>query len=281
MDSFLVFRGAFNITEDLLSIEYVPKTGKNRGQLYEQFYKGNQCRLFAWLSDIGESIDGVLYKKNRLGTYWDATSTINNLTKEGDVQFPNGKKPESLIGRIIEMCTDANDFVLDSFLGSGTTASTAMKMRRKFIGIELGEHSKTHCYPRLVKVIKGEDPGGITKSQNWKGGGGFRYYTLATTLITKDVFEQDVINPEYNATMLAAAVAKHEGYRYAPDAVYYWKQSQGVTGNYCFVTTQFVSHALLQSINDAMQESEALLICCTQYEEGIAKTFRQMRLQAR
>ena len=263
----ILAREELGITEDLLSIEYVPKTGKNKGQLYEQFYKGNQCRLFAWLSDIGESIDGVLYKKNRLGTYWDATSTINNLTKEGGVQFPNGKKPESLIGRIIEMCTDENDFVLDSFLGSGTTAATALKMRRKFIGVELGEHSKTHCYPRLIKVIKGEDPGGITKSQNWQGGGGFKFYTLAPSLLKQDKFGNWVISQEYNADMLAAAMAKQEGYKYQPHESTYWKQGQSSEQDFIFTTTQFLTVEALDSIKDEMQPGETLMICCKSFQK--------------
>ena len=263
----ILAREELGITEDLVSIEYVPKTGKNKGQLYEQFYKGNQCRLFAWLSDIGESIDGVLYKKNRLGTYWDATSTINNLTKEGGVQFPNGKKPESLIGRIIEMCTDENDFVLDSFLGSGTTAATALKMRRKFIGVELGEHSKTHCYPRLIKVIKGEDPGGITKPQNWQGGGGFKFYTLAPSLLKQDKFGNWVISQEYNADMLAAAMAKQEGYKYQPHESTYWKQGQSSEQDFIFTTTQFLTVEALDSIRDEMHPGETLMICCKSFQK--------------
>lgn len=258
----ILARGELKINEDLISIEYVPKTGKNKGHLYEQFYKGDQCRLFAWLSDIGESRDGVLYKKNRLGTYWDATSTINNLTKEGGVQFPNGKKPESLIGRIIEMCTDENDFVLDSFLGSGTTAATAMKMNRRFIGVELGEHSKTHCYPRIVKVIRGEDLGGITKAQNWQGGSGFRFYTLAPSLLKQDKFGNWVISQEYNPDMLAAAMAKQEGFRYQPDPHAYWKQGISTEKDFIFTTTQYLTVEMLDRIQDEMQPDENLLICC-------------------
>ncbi len=185
-------------------------------------------RFFVWLSDIGEIRDGDLYKKNRLGTYWDATSTINNLTKEGEIQFPNGKKPESLISRIIEMCTNVNEIVLDSFLGSGTTAATALKMGRKFIGLELGDHSKTHCFPRLVKVINGSDQGGITKLQNWTGGGSFKFYSLAPSLLKQDKFDNWVISQEYNADMLAAAMSKQEGFRYVPDEYIYWKQGKSL-----------------------------------------------------
>ena len=121
------------ISDDIISIEYVPRTGKNKGRLYEQFYKGDKCRLFAWLRDISEVKDGVLYKKVLQGTYWDLTSSINNLTKEGGVAFPKGKKPEALVSRIIKMCSEPCDLVLDSFLGSGTTAATALRTYPKII----------------------------------------------------------------------------------------------------------------------------------------------------
>lgn len=166
----------YRINDDIVSIEYVPKTGKNKGTLYEQFYKGDSCRLFAWLKDISEVIDGVLYKKDKQGTYWDFTSSINNLTKEGGVQFPSGKKPEALVSRIFSMATEENDLVLDSFLGSGTTAAVAQKMRRHWICIELGEHAYSLCKQRLDRVIDGDDKGGITKAEKWEGGGGYHFY---------------------------------------------------------------------------------------------------------
>ena len=103
------------IKGDLFSIEYIPKTGRNKGILYEQFYKGDSFRLFAWLSDVSEEIDGQLYKKTLQGTYWDYTAGTKNLTKEGSVEFPNGKKPEALIERIFNMATSPGDLVLDSF----------------------------------------------------------------------------------------------------------------------------------------------------------------------
>lgn len=179
------FKNKNGVTDDIISIEYIPKTGRNRGVLYEQFYKGDKCRLFAWLKDISEVINGVLYKKERQGTLWDYTQTINNLTKEGNVLFPNGKKPELLISRILEMSTNPNDLVLDSFLGSGTTAAVAHKMGRRYIGIEMGNHAITHCVPRLKAVIDGEQ-GGISKSVNWQGGGGFRFYKLGEQIFDAD-----------------------------------------------------------------------------------------------
>jgi len=171
--------------EDLHSIEYVPRSGKNKDRVYEQFYKGDAFRLFAWLGDVSEEINGVLYKKELKGTYWNYASDTKNLTKEGNVQFQNGKKPEALIRRIIEMTTEPGDLVLDSFLGSGTTAAVAHKMNRRYIGIEMGEHAKTHCAARLKQVINGEQ-GGISKAVNWQGGGGFCFYKLGAELFAAD-----------------------------------------------------------------------------------------------
>jgi adenine-specific DNA-methyltransferase len=83
------------------------------------------------------------------------------------------------------MCTERGDLVLDSFAGSGTTGAVAHKMGRRWIMVERGKHCHTHIIPRLKKVIDGEDPGGITETENWKGGGGFRYFRLAPSLLTK------------------------------------------------------------------------------------------------
>ncbi|MBX3615568.1 DNA methyltransferase [Nitrosomonas sp.] len=128
-------------------------------------------------------------------------------------------KPEGLIQRVLEIATNPGDLVLDSFAGSGTTGSVAHKMGRRWIMVELGEHCHTHIIPRLKKVIDGDDQGGISKAVNWQGGGGFRYYRLAPTLIVNDRWGNPVINPEYNAAQLAEALAKLEGFTYAPSEV--------------------------------------------------------------
>ncbi len=177
-------------------------------------------------------------------------------------KFPNGEKNEKLIQRIFEMATQENDLVLDSFLGSGTTAAVAHKMKRRWIGIELGEHAKTHCVPRLQKVIKGQDKGGITEAVNWRGGGGFKFYTLAPSLIQQDKYGQAIINPSYNATMLAAAMAKQEGFRYAPHEEVYWKQGVSSEKDFIFTTTQFITVEMLDRLAEEMQPNESLLICC-------------------
>ena len=268
-----------NITEDVISIEYVPKTGKRKGRLYEQFYKGDKCRLFAWLKDISEVKDDVLYKKELQGTYWDMTSCINNLTKEGSVQFPKGKKPEKLVGQIFSMTTQPGDIVLDSFLGSGTSAAVAHKMGRTYIGIELGEQAYTHCCPRMQHVIDGEDQGGITISEKWKGGGGFKFYELAPSLLQKDTHGQLVINKEYNANMLAAAMAKHEGFYYEPSSEFYWKQGKSSENDYIYTTTQFLTKQSLEKIHDEMVEEESLLICCKAFQPECESAFKNIAIK--
>lgn len=265
-----------NASGELFSIEYIPKTGRNKGRIYEQFYKGENFRLFAWLKDVAEEIDGEVYKKELQGTYWDFVGETKNLTKEGNVEFPNGKKAEKLIERVFKLCTNPGDLVLDSFLGSGTTAAVAHKMGRRWIGIEMGNHAYTHCKVRLDKVISGEDKGGITKSVNWQGGGGYRFYELAPSLINQDAFGEYIINKDYNADMLAAAVALHEGFTYNPSEETFWKQSIGSENSYLFVTTKHVTAAYLQAIADTMQEGEYLIIACKSYDKTAEKAFKNI-----
>lgn len=140
---FLIGNGGIN--SDLYSIEYVPKSGRHKGQLYEQFYKGEKLRLFAWLRDVTEEKDGVVYRTEKRGTYWDCTSEMNNLSKEGDVQFQNGKKPLAMIKRIVEMYPSKDFTVLDFFAGSSTTAHAVLAANaedggnRKFVMVQLPE----------------------------------------------------------------------------------------------------------------------------------------------
>lgn len=182
-------------------------------------------------------------------------------------------KPERLIERIIHIATNPGDLVLDSFLGSGTTAAVAHKMGRRYIGIEMGSHAYTHCKVRLDKVIAGEDPGGITKSAKWEKGGGYRFYELAPTLINEDAFGEAVINPDYDADMLAAGVALHEGFTYHPDGKLFWKQSSGSEKSYLFVTTRHLNSDYLDSIQSTMEEDEYLTIACCSYDKGLDRVY--------
>lgn len=238
-----------------------------------------------WLGKDGK---GVPRKKTYLAdstgvvpwTWWGNKEVGHNqeAKKENNVLFGSSNafatpKPERLIERIISIASNEEDFILDSFLGSGTTAAVAHKMGRRYIGIEMGEHAYTHCKVRLDKVIAGEDQGGITKSVDWQGGGGYRFYELAPTLINTDAFGEYVINEEYDADMLAAAVALHEGFRYQPDENLFWKQSVGNESSYLFVTTRHLNGTYLDSIKDTMQEDEYLIIACKSFDSGIDKAY--------
>lgn len=273
------YRHENSITDQYLSIEYVPKTGKNRGIVYEQFYKDDKCNLFVWLRDTTEVINGELYKKNLLGTYWDMNAYMKNVAREGSVNFPHSKKPEKLIQQILEMCTEPNDIVLDSFLGSGTTAAVAHKLGRRYVGVEMGDHAYSLCKPRLDSVISASDDGGISKAVNWHGGGGYRFYELAPTLLKKDAFGESVINTEYDAEMLAAAVALHEGFNYAPDSKLFWKQSTGSESSYLFVTTRHLNSAYLDSIKDTMEDGEYLIVACRSYDSGLDKAYDNITIK--
>lgn len=188
-------------------------------------------------------------------------------------------KPERLIERIIHIATNPGDLVLDSFLGSGTTAAVAHKMGRRYIGIEMGNHAYTHCKVRLDKVIAGEDLGGITKSAQWEKGGGYRFYELAPTLINRDAFGEYVINEEYDADMLAAGVALHEGFTYHPDSNLFWKQSVGNEKSYLFVTTRHLNSQYLDVIKSGMEEDEYLIIACCSYDKGIDRAYDHITIK--
>ncbi len=175
-------------------------------------------------------------------------------------------KPELLLQRIIHIATNPADLVIDSFAGSGTTGAVAHKMGRRWIMAEVIEATcHTHILPRLKKVIDGDDPGGITKSVDWKGGGGFRYYRLAPSLLEKDKWGNWVINQTYNAAMLAEALCKLEGFTYAPSDSLYWQQGRSTERDFIYVTTANLNHEQLQQLNDEVGSDRSLLVLCTAF----------------
>src|SRR5687767_1682753 len=225
------------------------------------FLNGKQLLFYASKTQV---IDGQLSTAGLATSIWDDLFS-NNLHKEGGVSFPNGKKPEALIKRILELSTAVGDLVLDSFAGSGTTGAVAHKMGRRWIMVELGEHIHTHIIPRLKKVIDGEDPGGITKAVDWKGGGGFRYYKLAPSLLEKDKWGNWVINKEYNAAMLAEALCKLEGFKYDPSDSIYWQHGRSTETDFIYVTTANLSHDQLAQLSDEVGPDRTLLVLCTAF----------------
>ena len=243
---------------------------------YEDIYVYSGRQMY-FLSSKIKSIEGVDVIAKPLTNLW-TDIPYNGIAGEGSVSFKNGKKPEKLIRRCIEMCTKPNDIVLDSFLGSGTTAAVAHKMGRRWIGVELGEHAKTHCFPRLKAVVDGEQ-GGISKAVNWQGGGGFKFYTLAPSLLNQDKFGNWIISTEYNAQMLAAAMSKQEGFTFQPDTHTYWKQGRSSEHDYIYVTTQFLTVEVLESIHDEMQPGESLLVCCKAFQKECKHKYPNITLK--
>jgi adenine-specific DNA-methyltransferase len=181
------------------------------------------------------------------------------------------EKHEELLERVVRWVTDPGDWVLDSFAGSGTTGAVAHKMGRRWIMVELGEHCHTHIIPRMKKVIDGEDQGGISKAVEWKGGGGFRYYRLGPSLIVKDEWENPVINPEFNAGMLAEAMCKLEGFTFAPNPDVYWQQGKSSEADFIYVTTQMMTKEMLTKLSDEVGPTRSLLICCGAYRADVSQ----------
>lgn len=252
------------VEEESERIEWV--NGKNGWSLYFRIYADSS-------------------KGTPIQTIWTHTEAGSNRTSKAEINALFGQdvfstpKPEKLILKVINATTNSGDIVLDSFLGSGTTAAVAQKMGRRYIGIELGNHAYTHCVPRLKKVTDGTDQGGISKSQNWKGGSGFKFYELAPSLLKEDKFGNLVINKEYNADMLAAAMAKQEGYTYEPDSEVYWKQGYGSETDYIYSTTQFMTVEALAAIHETMAEGESLLVCCTSFQKECKQAFPNISIK--
>ena len=225
------------------------------------YLKGGKRIIF--YSDKMKLIDGQYVTGEPLTTLWDDVLS-NNLHKEGGVKFPKSKKPEALIKRCIEFATSPGEIVLDSFLGSGTTAAVAHKMGRRWIGVELGDHADSHCLPRLKKVIDGDDQDGVSKAVDWIGGGGFRYFRVAPSLLERDRYGNWVISKDYKPEMMAEAMCKHMGFTYAPsqNPDEYWNHGYSTETDFIFVTTQNLTHQALARIAEDVGPDRSLLVCC-------------------
>jgi adenine-specific DNA-methyltransferase len=231
----------------------------------------------SFLSEAPEIVPNTWWPHEEVGHTDEAKKEILTLfEKENIFDTP---KPERLIERIVNISSNPDEWVLDSFLGSGTTAAVAHKMGRKWIGIELGDHCDTHCLPRLQKVCDGTDQGGISKAVEWKGGGGFKYYDLAPSLLKQDKHGNFIISEEYNADMLAAAMAKQEGFTYAPSQECYWKQGFSTEQDFIFTTTNHVTQAMIDLIAEEMAEGEHLLICCKKFSAGCDKRHSTIQIK--
>lgn len=175
-------------------------------------------------------------------------------------------KPERLLERIIHISSNPNEYVLDSFLGSGTSIAVAHKMKRKWIGIELGNHVYTHCKVRMDKVVDGDD-GGISESVDWHGGGGYHFYELAPSLLIKnDKLPVYQVNPEYTFEMMCEAICKLEAFRYKPDGNFHGYSSEK---RFIHITTEFVNAEYVMSVATTLGEDQSLLIYGTKIQSDL------------
>jgi len=249
-----------------------------------------------FLTDVKQGVTPMtIWLYRDVGHNQDAKKEVKQFNDHSVFDTP---KPEKLMQRIIQMASNPGDLVLDSFAGSGTTGAVAHKMGRHWIMIELGEHCHTHIIPRLKKVINGEDLGGISVTRKtkelvklcaickdflcekcadkiganskggirkWFGGGGFRYYKVGPSLIVKDAWGNPIINREFKAEMLAEAMCKIEGFKYAPSEDTYWIHGKSTESDFIYITTQFMSKDMLTKISDEVGPDRSLLICCSAF----------------
>lgn len=213
-----------------------------------------------FITDVKQGVTAkTIWFRSEVGDNQEAKQEALSFNSDSVFSTP---KPERLIERVLTLATNPGDLVLDSFAGSGTTGAVAQKMGRRWIMVELGEHCHTHIIPRLKKVIDGEDSGGVTKATGWKGGGGFRYFKLAPSLLSKDAWGNWVISKGYNAAMLAEAMCKLHGFVYEPSQEQYWKQGRSSESDFIYVTTQTLNQTQLRALSEEVGEKETLLVCC-------------------
>jgi adenine-specific DNA-methyltransferase len=229
----------------------------------------NVPRLKRFLSEVMEGIvPQTIWLQDEVGHTQEAKKEVMAAVPE-DAEVFQTPKPERLLKRVFDLATNPGDLILDSFAGSGTTGAVAHKMGRRWLLVELGEHCHTHIIPRLKKVIDGEDPGGITETVGWQGGGGFRYYRLAPSLLEKDKWGNWIINRDYNAAMLAEALCKLEGFTYAPSDSVYWQHGHSTERDFIYVTTASLTHEQLQQLSDEVGPDR---LCCVPPSAGAAIT---------
>jgi adenine-specific DNA-methyltransferase len=248
----------------------------SEGRIYFGKKGDAQPNIIRYLTEVPGVAPWTWWPSDEVGHTDESKKEIHALF--GRVAAFDSPKPERLISRILQIATNPGDLVLDSFGGSGTTGAVAQKMGRRWIMVELGEHCHTHIIPRLQKVIDGEDQGGISKAVDWKGGGGFRYYSLAPSLLEQDQWGNWVINKEYNAEMLAQAICKLEGFSYAPSDSLYWQHGNSSETDFIYVTTQNLSPEQLRALSDEVGEGRSLLVCCTAFR-GRADAFANLTIK--
>jgi adenine-specific DNA-methyltransferase len=242
-------RHADNVKQGLV---YWGKNGTNKVPRFKNFKSVN----------VKDRVPDTVWLHQDVGNNQEARKESLQYNSDDPFATP---KPERLLQRIIQLSTKTGDLILDSFAGSGTTGAVAQKMGRRWIMVELGDHCHTHIIPRLKSVIDGQDTSGVTKATRWKGGGGFRYYKLAPSLLEKDKWGNWIINKEFKREMLAEAVCKLEGFTYAPSDTVYWQHGYSSELDFIYVTTQNLNHEQLQHLSDEVGPSRSLLVMCSAF----------------
>ena len=224
----------------------------------------NVPRYKKFLSEVKDGlVPTTIWLRDEVADNQEAKKEVKNLIPEDPFDTP---KPERLIQRVLTIATQEGDIVLDSFLGSGTTAAVSHKMGRRWIGIELGSHAYTHCKVRLDKVIDGEQ-GGISKAVDWKGGGGYHFYELAPSLLVKNKkLPLYQINPEYTFEMLCEAVCKLEGFHYKPNGNFHGYSSER---RVIHITKEFINAEYIKAVAASLGENQSLLIYGTRIQSDL------------
>ena len=217
----------------------------------------------------------TVWLHHEAGHNHEARDEVKSFNSDDPFSTP---KPEKLLERVIHLATIPGDLVLDSFAGSGTTGAVAHKMGRRWIMVELGEHAHTHIVPRLKKVIDGDDPGGVTKATGWTGGGGYRFFRLAPSLMEKDRWGREVISKAYNAAMLAEALCKLEGFTYTPNPEVWWQHGRSTDSDFLYVTTQTLGPRELAMLSEEVGDDRTLLVLCSAWS-GNADAFQNLTLR--
>jgi adenine-specific DNA-methyltransferase len=218
-----------------------------------------------FLKEMTEGLtSNTWWTHEEVGSNKEASIDLKTLFGDRDDVFQT-PKPEKLIHRIFSLLSQPGDWILDSFAGSGTSGAVAHKMGRRWIMVELGEHCHTQIIPRLKMVIEGADPYGITEMTEWQGGGGFRYYTLAPSLLEKDSFGNLIVSKKYNPAMLAEALCKLEGFTYAPSETEFWQHGHSTESDFLYVTTQTLTRDQLADLSERVGDKRTLLVLCTAF----------------
>lgn len=249
---------------------------REAGRIYFGKDNNSQPNLIRFLDEVDGMVPWTWWPHEEVGHNDEAKKEMHGLLGREDA-FAT-PKPERLIKRVLDIATNPGDLVLDSFAGSGTTGAVAHKMGRSWIMVELGDHSETHIVPRLKQVIDGRDKGGVTEATSWKGGGGYRYYRLAPSLMEKDSFGQWVISKEYDAARLAEAMCKHLGFTYAPSDEHYWMQGRSSEADFLYVTTNSLTHDQLKAISEEVGPDRSLLVCCRAFQGAHAADFTNLTI---